>query len=67
MKGGVVAERVIVNIDPNGNTTVEVDGVVGLGCKKLTADIEKALGKVTSTTLKPEYHRKPQEQVRRKA
>ena len=62
-----MSERITVNIDASGNTTVEVDGVVGPGCAKLTEDLEKALGKIISDKRKPEYHRKPQQQLRRKA
>ncbi len=47
--------KVVVEIDENGNATVEGEGFVGTECTKLTAAIEEALGKVQRRALKPEY------------
>lgn len=48
-------KEVIVEIDENGNPTVEAKGFSGPDCKLFTDAIEKALGKVESVELKPEY------------
>ena len=43
-----------VEVDPQGNVTIEVSGVVGNSCHALTRDVENALGKVTEVHDKPE-------------
>lgn len=45
-----------INIDLGGATEIKVVGHAGPGCKSLTANIEKALGKVTSDVKTPEYN-----------
>ena len=49
-------EEIIIEIGPNGDVTVEGKGIKGPDCIKLTAAIEEALGDVTKTVKKPEYH-----------
>lgn len=49
-------ETVTVEVDKAGAVTVKVNGVKGGGCKALTADIERALGKVTSDVPTAEMH-----------
>ncbi len=44
-----------LEISPGGEITVEVSGVDGPSCKALTMDLEKSLGKLQDTKLKPEY------------
>jgi hypothetical protein len=46
-----------VTVGVDGSVTVEAKGVVGSGCKALTAAIEKAIGTVTEDVKKPEFHR----------
>lgn len=41
-------EKLKFTIRPDGSTKIEVSGVKGSGCKTLTKDIEKALGKTVS-------------------
>lgn len=36
---------------------ITVKGVAGAGCKDLTRDLEKSLGKVVSRQLTPEYRK----------
>ena len=48
-------EQITVEIDAEGNPTVSVAGVKGSGCKKLTADLEAALGKVTDSKNTREF------------
>ena len=55
-----MSEEIIIDIDPSGDTTIEVKGYSGPGCKALTADIERALGKATSDRLTSEYHQSEQ-------
>jgi hypothetical protein len=52
-------EQVTVEIDADGNPTVKVTGVKGSGCKKLTADLEAALGKVTDSKNTREFAERP--------
>lgn len=51
-----MSEQIIVVFRPDGTTSVETKGYVGASCKDASAFIEKALGKVESEKLKPEYH-----------
>ena len=48
--------EIIVTVKPNGETIVEGENFKGSGCKSATEFIEKALGKVASDKLKPEYY-----------
>lgn len=52
-----MAEEIEITIAPNGDVTVEGKGISGPDCRALTKEIEAALGTVTATKLKPEYHR----------
>lgn len=49
-------EEIIITVPLNGPVKIEVDGVVGTGCKALTEGLEKKLGKVTKDEVKPEYY-----------
>lgn len=48
--------QIIIEISPSGESMIKVQGMKGSKCSKLTADIEKALGKVTSTKKTSEYY-----------
>lgn len=39
--------QMVVTIGEDGEVKVEANGVKGSGCKALTAEIERSLGKVT--------------------
>lgn len=45
-----------ITIGKGGETVLDVAGVKGPGCKDLTKDLEKALGKAKQTQKKPEYN-----------
>ena len=48
-------QTIKINVTAEGSVTVAVSGVKGTGCKALTADIERALGTVTSDKNTSEY------------
>ena len=50
-------KQIIVLIDPDGNTEIEVEGMAGRGCKEATKALEEALGVVTKTTNKTNFYR----------
>lgn len=49
-------KSVEIIITPDGNVAIEAVGFKGKGCEKATKAFEEALGKVKSSTKKPEYH-----------
>ena len=57
-------QEIDIVIERNGDVTIEGKNM-GPDCKALTKEIESALGTVTATKLKPEYHRA--QEVARKA
>ena len=49
--------EVVVTINPDGTTNIEVNGAVGAECSDVTKALTKALGGETlSDTKKPEYY-----------
>ena len=56
--------RIVIKVpkDPANGVTVEVDGVTGPSCGKLTEKIEAALGKVAAWEEKAEFHQAAQGQ-----
>jgi hypothetical protein len=44
-----------LTFDANDEPVIEVKGAKGKTCKALTAELERALGSVKETSLKPEY------------
>ena len=44
-----------ITVDQLGSASVEGHGFSGKSCADATRDYERALGKVTSNTKKPEY------------
>lgn len=54
--------QVIVRVAPDGTVTQEVRGVVGSGCKAVTAAAETALGGVLTDQRKPEFNQGVSEQ-----
>lgn len=52
-------ERILVNISPDGDVTLDVQGVKGKQCLDLTQDLEEELGIVTARTEKTEMHERP--------
>ena len=53
--------EIFVEIDEQGNPTVEVSGHVGPGCAELTKNLERALGTVAKDTKKPEFNQREQQ------
>ena len=52
-------KRITVSVPADGHAvSVEVDGWIGPGCQKLTANLEAALGKVVSDEPKEEFHQR---------
>lgn len=49
-------KEVIISFDGEGGFEIEVKGVKGRDCRKVTEDLEKALGAVTGDRLTPEFH-----------
>jgi hypothetical protein len=52
-------QKITVTIDADANVRVEVNGVTGKACHALTADLERALGKVREVENKADYHKAP--------
>ena len=48
-------ENLLITIDADGNTKIEVRGIKGKSCKDVTKAIETALGKVTSDKNTQEF------------
>ncbi len=47
-----------IKIGTDGTAQVEVNGVAGPACEKLTEEIEKALGTVTDRKRTADYHKR---------
>jgi len=58
-----LAETIIITIDNDGATEIQVDGHKGPGCKDLTKALEDALGSVSGDRLTNEFHER--QEVRR--
>ncbi len=59
-------QEIDIDVSPTGEVTIEGKSAdLGADCKTLTAEIEKALGVVAETRLKPEFHQAPK--LKRKA
>ncbi len=52
-------ERIIIEIDEEGNPTIDVNGVKGKKCLELTKQLEEALGTVSKRTEKKEMFERP--------
>ncbi|EAZ90046.1 DUF2997 domain-containing protein [Crocosphaera chwakensis] len=52
--------EIIINVDANGNFTIEVKGSSGGNCLSLTKPLEEALGGVDNREFKPEYRQNSQ-------
>jgi hypothetical protein len=51
--------EITINVDANGNFTIEVNGSSGGNCLSLTQPLEEALGGVNERKFKPEYRQNP--------
>ena len=50
---------IIIDITPDGETTVEAQGYRGVHCLDATRAIERALGETTKDSKKPEFTQSP--------
>ncbi len=48
--------EIIVTIETDGSSNLEVKDVVGQGCEELTKGLERSLGGIEERTHKPERH-----------
>ncbi len=48
-------KQIIIDIDPDGNCSIEGKNFVGTECQKFIGEIERQIGKVTSSKKKAEY------------
>jgi len=53
---------ITVTVDTAGNAEISVAGFKGSGCKALTRDLERALGKESSSTPTKERYERPERQ-----
>lgn len=51
-------KQIVIDIDPNGNCSIDGEGFVGPECSHFIGEIEEALGKRVSQKDKPEYHQR---------
>ncbi len=54
-----MAKEIYVTIDEEGNTQITVKGVKGESCRKLTKELEEALGLTTSDVVTAEFYEQP--------
>jgi len=59
-----MSTEITITIGTDGATKVAVKGVKGRGCKALTAEFEKGLGKVTSDENSKEFYEEQQTQIK---
>ncbi len=62
-----MSEQIIIEINAEGESRIEVKGHAGSGCQKLTEQIEKALGETTQDTKTHEYHQRASQATRQSA
>jgi len=53
----------VITIGPDGEVTIEVEGVAGPGCLDLTKFLEDELGEVTDRQLSSAYYQEEEEGV----
>lgn len=51
-----MAKIITIEIDENGDQTVDLQGYHGKGCAAVQAVFERAIGKSTKVVRKPEYN-----------
>ena len=50
-------KQIIVEVDTDGEVTVDAQGYTGESCREATGFLEKALGRSVTQRLKPDYWR----------
>ena len=53
----------VITIGPDGEVTIEVEGVAGPGCLDLTKFLEDELGEVTDRQLSSAYYQDTEDEV----
>jgi len=53
-----MGEEIVVNIGPEGETTIDAQGFKGKTCAEATEFLEKGLGAVAKSTKKAEFMQK---------
>ena len=53
----------VITIGPDGEVTIEVEGVAGPGCLDLTKFLEDELGEVTDRQLSSAYYQDAEDEV----
>jgi hypothetical protein len=51
-------KKIVIDIDPEGNCSIDGEGFVGTECAHFLEEIEEALGQKISQTNKPEYRQR---------
>lgn len=51
-------KRIIIDVDPDGNCSIEGEGFIGPECSHFMSEIEEALGTQTSQRDKSEYNQR---------
>ncbi len=51
-------KKIVIDIDPEGNCSIDGEGFVGTECSHFMGEIEEALGEKISQKDKPEYRQR---------
>jgi len=51
-------KQIVIDIDAEGNCSIEAQNFVGPECEKYIKEVEQALGSTTSSKTKPEHQRR---------
>ena len=54
----VPQKKIVIDIDKEGNTSIDGKGFVGTECSHFLEEIESSLGQRTSVKNKPEYRQR---------
>ena len=57
-------QKIVISFSDDGTPTIEVEGVAGQGCLKLTEDLERALGVVEDREKKAVFYQQAEVGVR---
>ena len=57
-------KQIVIDIDPEGNCSIDGEGFVGPECSHFIGEIEEALGKKVSQKDKPEYRQRRTTNIR---
>ena len=60
-------KQVVIEIDANGDCSIEGIGFIGTECEKSIREIEQQLGRRTSASHKPEYRQRARTHQRERA